>query len=217
MNRLNIINFINPSWYRQITEFLSEHPKYNKLLPIVALDEYPAGFNKNPYESDEKAPKNVFETIVYGVSHSSVEQSVGKEQYAIAIEYLRNTEVFSTNMDFPSTLIPRKSKAFQDLINILLAHDILVNDMQYEHIWMADHVPGIGDSIVELVHLLYAEIDDPKVIPWADSYFKKGIEMFYEIEDATEEQIREITETWKNKKVGVMFIIQYAHYSEFVK
>ena len=51
MNRLNIINFINPSWFKQITEFLTEHPKFGKLIPIVALDEYPNGFNKNPHET----------------------------------------------------------------------------------------------------------------------------------------------------------------------
>ena len=65
MNRLHIINFINPSWYRQINEFLAEHPSFNKLIPIVALDEYPTGFNKNPHETDEDAPRNIFETIIY--------------------------------------------------------------------------------------------------------------------------------------------------------
>ena len=64
MNRLHIINFINPSWYKQITEFLEEQPDFNKLIPIVALDEYPTGFNKNPHETDEDAPRNIFETIM---------------------------------------------------------------------------------------------------------------------------------------------------------
>ena len=36
MNRLSIINFINPSWYTQISEFLIEHPSFSKLIPIVA-------------------------------------------------------------------------------------------------------------------------------------------------------------------------------------
>ena len=45
MNRLHIISFINSSWYTQISEFLQEHPAFNKLIPIVALDEYPNGFN----------------------------------------------------------------------------------------------------------------------------------------------------------------------------
>ena len=216
MNRLYLINFINHRWYKQVSEFLEEHPSFSKLLPIVALDEYPSGFNKNPYESDEDAPRNVFETIVYGVSHSSVEADIGKEQYLTAIKYLRSVNEFSDDMDFPDTLIPRKSEAFQDLINRLLENDIPVNEMQYEHIYIADQVRGIGDSIVELVHLLYAPVDAECVIPYTDSYFVKGIEMFYELENVTEPQIKEITDTWKNKKVGLMFIIQYAHYSQYV-
>ena len=29
-------------------------------------------------------------------------------------------------------------------------------------------------------------------------------------------KLKEYTDTWKNKKVGLMFIVQYAHYSEYV-
>jgi hypothetical protein len=217
MNRLLVINFINQSWYTQVTEFLSQHPEFNKLIPIVALDEYPAGFNKNPHESDDDAPKNIFETIVYGVCHASLENAEGKKQYLIALEYFRNCSVFSDSMVFPESLIARKANTFQDLINRLLENNIVVNEMKYEHLYIADQVRGIGDSIIDLVNLLYAKVDDDCVIPITDSYFIKGIEMMYNIQNPTESQIKEITDTWQNKKVGVMFIIQYAHYSEFVK
>ena len=40
--------------------------------------------------------------------------------------------------------------------------------------------------------------------------------MFYELEDTDKATLKEKTDTWKNKKVGLMFIIQNAHYSEFV-
>ena len=63
MNRLHIISFINSSWYTQISEFLQEHPAFNKLIPIVALDEYPNGFNKNPHEDEKDVPRNIFEII----------------------------------------------------------------------------------------------------------------------------------------------------------
>ena len=81
MNRLHIINFINPSWYRQINEFLEEHPSFNKLIPIVALDEYPNGFNKNPHEDDKDAPRNIFETILYGLAFAGADIDYGKETY----------------------------------------------------------------------------------------------------------------------------------------
>ena len=63
MNRMNIIQFINPTWHKQLIDFLEEHPAFERLLPIVALDEYPCGFNKNPHESEPNAPLNIFETI----------------------------------------------------------------------------------------------------------------------------------------------------------
>jgi hypothetical protein len=40
--------------------------------------------------------------------------------------------------------------------------------------------------------------------------------MFYNLEDTSVENLKEISSKWRNKKVGLMFIVQYAHYSEFV-
>jgi hypothetical protein len=80
MNRLQIINLINSSWYRQITEFLEEQPAFDKLIPIVALDEYPNGFNKNPHEQDDDAPRNIFETILYGLALAGADVEYGKSQ-----------------------------------------------------------------------------------------------------------------------------------------
>ena len=36
------------------------------------------------------------------------------------------------------------------------------------------------------------------------------------INKPTKEKLKSITDTWTNKKVGLMFIVQYAHYSEYV-
>ena len=93
MNRLTIINFINPNWFKQITEFLCEHPKYVKLIPIVALDEYPNGFDKNPHESDENVPLNIFETLIYGLAYANVDIDYGKIQYLLLIKHLRQFKV----------------------------------------------------------------------------------------------------------------------------
>lgn len=217
MNRLNVINFINPSWHKQISEFLTEHPEFNKLIPIVALDEYPTGFNKNPHESEIDAPRNIFETIVYGVSHSGLNVEDGRENYLKSLRFVRNCNVFSENMDFPCEENSRKVAAYQKLINTLLENNILVNEMKYEHLNLAQELNCIPDSTFELIHLLYADIDSESVIPYKDPYFVKGIETFYKLEEEPSyDKMREIIQTWRNKKVGVMFIIQYAHYSEFV-
>ena len=40
--------------------------------------------------------------------------------------------------------------------------------------------------------------------------------LFLSCDHPTKEELKSITDTWTNKKVGLMFIVQYAHYSEFV-
>jgi len=53
-------------------------------------------------------------------------------------------------------------------------------------------------------------------LPYGDKQFKRGMSMFYDLESPTKEELKKITDTWRNKKVGLMFIIQFAHYSEYV-
>ena len=217
MNRLSIINFINPYWHRQITEFLEEHPTFNKLLPIVALDEYPNGFNKNPHETDDDAPKNIFETIIYGVAHAGVDIDYGKKEYLAVITYLRQFDSLQENMNIPIKMQSKKKRTYNDLINTLLKHNISVDELLFSHMPIIEKIWGIGESTTSLLYLLYADVENEKVIPFSDKQFNRGMEMFYKIETPiNKKKLKEYTDTWKNKKVGLMFIVQYAHYSEYV-
>ena len=216
MNRLHIIHFINPSWHKQITDFLEQHPDFNKLLPIVALDEFPPGFNKNPHETDEDAPRNIFETILYGIAHAGVDVDHGKDEYLKVSKHLRTVETLTQNMDFPFTLKPTKKRTYKELINKLLEKNISVNELKYEHMNEIEQVWGITESTVTLLHLLYDDIESDKVLPYSDKQFNRGMCMFYNLENPTKKKLKDITKTWVNKKVGLMFIVQYAHYSEFV-
>jgi hypothetical protein len=216
MERLTIINFINPSWFKQIIEFLDENPDFNKLLPIVALDEYPTGFNKNPHESDPDCPRNIFETLIYGIALAGADVDYGKDQYVKMIKYLREFDVFYEDMEFGFEVEEKKIPIYQALINTLLKNDILVNDLKYEDMPLIETVPDIGESTITLLHLLYDDIESPKCLPYSDKQFKRGMSMFYGLEDTSVEKLKEITSKWRNKKVGLMFIVQYAHYSEFV-
>ena len=216
MNRLNIIHFINPSWHKQITEFLGEHPQFNKLLPIVALDEYPNGFNKNPHETDEHAPINIFETFIYGLAHASVDIDYGKSQYLKLIKYFREVDMFTEDMDLPEDTQPEKVKTYKGMVNTLLENDIIINEMRYEDLHIVENVEGMTESTITLLHLLYDEVTTDRCLPYGDKQFKRGMSMFYDLESPTKEELKKITNTWRNKKVGLMFIIQFAHYSEYV-
>jgi hypothetical protein len=216
MDRLTIINFINPSWFRQITEFLEEHPSFSKLLPIVALDEYPTGFNKNPHESDPDAPVNIFETIIYGLALANVDVDYGKDQYLKMLTYLRATDVFTENMEFPDDIEEKKVRTYRELVNTLLENNIIINEMTFEQLPIVENVWGMTESTITLLHLLYNEIESERCLPYNDKQFKRGMSMFYELEDTSVDKLKAITATWRNKKVGLMFIVQYAHYSEYV-
>lgn len=216
MNRLNIIHFINPSWHKQITEFLGEHPQFNKLLPIVALDEFPNGFNKNPHETDEHSPRNIFETILYGLAHASVDIDYGKAQYLLLKSYFRDTDMFTEDMDLPEDVQSEKVKTYKGMVNTLLENNIIINEMRYEDLHIIENVDGMTESTITLLHLLYDEVTTDRCLPYGDKQFKRGMTMFYDLESPTKEELKKITDTWRNKKVGLMFIIQYAHYSEYV-
>ena len=218
MNRLHIINFINPSWYKQINEFLEEHPSFNKLIPIVALDEYPNSFNKNPHEDEKDAPRNIFETILYGLAFAEADIDYGKTQYLLMLNYFRKNNVFVKDMDMPEDTQPEKIPIYKALVNKLLDKGIIINDLKYtpEHMEIIESVEGMTESTVTLLHLLYDEVTSDKCLPYGDKQFKRGMSMFYDLNKPSKEELKAITDTWTNKKVGLMFVVQFAHYSEFV-
>jgi hypothetical protein len=216
MNRLHIINFINPSWYKQIIEFLDEHPSFKKLIPIVALDEYPNGFNKNPHEDDKDAPRNIFETILYGLALAGADVDYGKSQYLMILNYFRECDVFLEDMELPYETQPEKVPIYNALVNKLINENIMITELKYTDMEIIESVEGMTESTITLLHLLYDKVTSEKCLPYGDKQFKRGMSMFYNLETPTKEQLKRITNTWTNKKVGLMFIVQYAHYSEFV-
>ena len=216
MNKLNVIQFINPSWHRQLTEFLDDHPYMFRLLPIVAIDEYPAGFNKNPQEKDPEAPRNVFETLLYGIAISNVDNNEGRILFIKIATFLRSLNKLEKDLYIPVEMTPRKRRTIQDLINLLIDNGTPPFEMQYSQWQLVYPIDGIGDSVFDLLHLLYAAVDDETVIPYTEPNFVRGMEMMYGVEQPTVEELKEVTKTWRNKKVGTMFITQYAHYSKYV-
>ena len=218
INRLHIISFINFSWYIQISEFLQEHPSFNKLIPIVALDEYPNGFNKNPNEDDKDAPRNLFEIILYGLAFAGADIEYGKYQYLLMTNYFRCCDVFIEDMDMPEDAQPEKVPIYKALINKLLDEDIDVDDLVYtpEHMEIIESVEGMTECTVTLIYLLFDEVTRDRCLPYGDKQFRRGMSMFYGLENPTKAELKAITNTWTNKKVGLMFVVQYAHYSEYV-
>ena len=55
---------------------------------------------------------------------------------------------------------------------------------------------------LDLVYLLYADIDDERVVPYLEEKFIEGMERLYK-KKMSQTEIRQKTDMWKNKKVGV--------------
>jgi hypothetical protein len=119
-------------------------------------------------------------------------------------------------MNFPNIVQPEKVRTYQELINTLLDNNIAITEMKFEDLHIVENVYGMGESTITLLNLLYAGVESESVIPFSDKQFNRGMKMFYELENPTIRELKSYTNTWKNKKVGFMFIIQYAHYSEYV-
>ena len=221
MDNLNIIQYINPNWHSQIITFLKEHAEFYKLLPIVAFDEFPPGFNRNPNECEINPPQNIFETLVYGISHAnSSSLTEGKEQCVAMLAYLRSINAYTeTDITFPETVLSNNAVICKKMVTALIDNDIIINDMSLDDLSVVEQVEGVPKNTIALVYMLYAETNDERVIPYRDSYFTSGMEMLYgwTHESSTKEQIKEKTDTWDNKKVGVMFIIQYAYHYSHIK
>lgn len=214
-NRLVAIKFLNRGWYEQVNEFLIEHPEFNKLIPILAIDEYPAGFNKNPGENNPNAALNIFETILFGVSISNVPQEDGKKQFIELVKYFREVPFYHKDMVPNIKLEDKKLRTYQNLINELIDNEINPNEMTLEDLYIPQRIIGIGDSVLDLVYLLYADTDDERVVPYLEEKFVEGMERLYK-KKLSPTEIKMKADTWKNKKVGVMFITQYAYYYKYL-
>jgi hypothetical protein len=211
MYRLNLAKFLNRGWYDQVNDFLLENPEFNKLLNILAVDEYPAGFNKNPGENNPYAALNIFETILFGISISNVPQEDGKKQFVELVKYFREVPFFHENMVPNVKLEDKKLRTYQNFVNELLENEINPNEMTLDDLYIPQRIIGIGDSVLDLVYLLYADIDDKRVVPYSEEKFVEGMERLYK-KKMTQNEIKQKAYGWKNKKVGVMFITQYAYY-----
>jgi hypothetical protein len=215
MNKLAAVKLLNRGWYEQVSEFLIEHPEFNKLIHILAIDEYPVGFNKNPGENNPYAALNIFETILFGISISNVPQEEGKKKFIELVKYFREVPFYHIDMVPNVQLEEKKLKTYQNFINQLIENEINPNEMTLDDLDIPQRIIGIGDSVLDLVYLLYAKTDDERVVPFLEEKFVEGMERLYK-KKMTHYEIKQKVDTWKNKKVGVMFITQYAYYYKYL-
>lgn len=215
MNKLAAVKLLNRGWYEQVNEFLIDHPEFNKLIHILAIDEYPVGFNKNPGENNPYAALNIFETILFGISISNVPQEDGKKKFVELVKYFREVPFYHIDMVPNVQLEERKLKTYQNFINQLIENEINPNEMTLDDLDIPRGIIGIGDSVLDLVYLLYAKTDDERVVPYLEEKFVEGMERLYR-KKMTQYEIKQKVDTWKNKKVGVMFITQYAYYYKYL-
>jgi len=215
MERLVFIGLINPEWYKQINDFLEENPTYKKLIPIVAVDQHPNGFN--PSDVDEFSPTNIFETMLHGLAFAE-ESNIDYPayQYRILVTYLRKTKL-TKDMDFPPEISERKVRTYRELINTILDNGIEANDFKYQDFHLVENIYGMSESTITLIHLLHDELTSDRCIPYGNKQFVNGIMMFYKLDTPpTLEFMKEVTSKWTNKKVGLMFIVQCAHFGQYI-
>jgi len=218
MNRLVLIGLINNSWFKQIAQFLQENDDFVRLLPIVAFDEYPPGYNKNPNENNPENPSTIFETLIYGISTGGFTLVQGKKEYARILGFIKENNTFEKMQKFPFKIPPKKLKTYHDIFDILIDNNINPKEMQFQHIELIKDVVGVTANNLAVLYLLYADINDERVLPYHDPQFKDGMQKYYKLpNNYVKEDLQKLTAQWRNKKVGMMFVIQYLHYSHHLE
>jgi hypothetical protein len=205
-----LIASLDPEWYCQIANFVEENPEFCVLLPYASLTRYLVGFNKNPGEEyNPYAPCNIFETVCYGICNAGVNYKYGMTQFKQLVSYLRTVEL-TKNMEFPFKVQPKKLQIYKDLINTLLEQNINPLNVTLEFV-KNTKIKGIGVTTISLCEQLYGE--ETENLPYTDRGFITGFSKLYGIDKPTKRQILEITQKWKNKKVGSMFMFQCFQYT----
>lgn len=209
-SRLNLIASLDPEWYSQIVHFVEDNPEFNVLLPFASVTRYPMGYNKNPGETyDSYAPCNIFESLIYGIATSGVRMTYGYAQYKQIITYLRESNYFEKDMEFPFKVQPKKVQIYKNLINILLENGIDICKMSLLDLEIVKKVKGIGVTTISICEELFG---DMRTVPYSDRGFVKGFGKLYKIDKPTKKQLIETTNKWRNKTVGTMFMFQCYYY-----
>ena len=84
--------------------------------------------------------------------------------------------------------------------------------MSLSDLEIVKQIKGIGVTAISVCEQLFG---DMQTLPYSDRGFIKGLSKLYKIDKPTKKQIIEITNKWKNKTVGTMFMFQSYYY--FIK
>lgn len=217
-HRLSILKQVNPIYAEEIESFVKNNPEFLKVGHILALSEYPHGYNKNPGEKyNPLAPTTIFEHLVYYIACIGVNYDYALKQWEIILKTLRNKSVYQNDMldklDL-SVLQKKKQQIYKDLCILLRKYEIFPNNsLNYQQVInICKELKGVGQGCVNHLTLFYGDKNNVSV-DYTDFTFMKGFIKFYNLQEKpTKKEILKLTSNWSNIKIGNMFMFQCAHY-----
>ena len=102
-------------------------------------------------------------------------------------------------MEFPFEVEEIKKRTYKELINTILDSNIAITELKYEQMHVVENVWNMTESTITLLHLLYGNLENENVLPFGDKQFKRGMQMFYELENTDKETLK--------KKVGRAVVV----------
>jgi hypothetical protein len=201
MNGVRMIQLlsVDEEWGIRIFKFMEKYNEFEKYLYLAPLTRHPV--------ENHDGPKNVFEEILHCICSSGVRSQYGIDLFKNVRSHLIN---HYPNVDFPFNVPNQKRKSIVSLIDKILYHHMIPEQLTYEtfNMYQFSNVFGVGETTVYMINAKYG--NDYSVLPLTDRTFQKGMKKLYG--NITITQMRNIAERWDDKQVAIGMIRSISHY-----
>lgn len=201
MNEIRMIQLltIDEEWGIRIFQFMEKFNEFERYLYLAPL-------TRQPIE-DKDGPKNVFEEILHCICSSGVRVQYGVDLFKNVRSHLVK---HYPNVDFPFNIPDLKRKSISSLIDKVLYHRMIPEQLTYEtfNMYHFSNVFGVGETTVYVINVKYG--NNYNVLPFTDRTFQKGMKKLYG--NITVTEMRKIAERWNDKQVAVGMIRSISHY-----
>lgn len=210
MNRLELINMINPVWAATIYNFIQQYPEfkpYEYLIPINEIEPIPY-----------KNVNTLFEAIIHYICSAGVRYTYAIKQWEL-IYPLINCDDWETviensiNLRDNPHIQNKKREIYFNLVQFMNENNLNHKNLTVSHLKILQkNISGIGVGCIAWCKRYFTFHDD--CIEYTDIYFKKG---FVKIYDTTSLTLRkQKAEEWQNNNFGRianLFIMQIGGYA----
>lgn len=196
MNKLEIIQLVNPEWGILLQCFLMDYPEfkpYSYRLPMSPS--YPL-----PFEN----VNTLFQAIFYYICASGVNFNYALKQWEYIYPLINTNnweELCERVMNFRADqrIQPKKREIYYNICEFMKLQNLTHNTIQPDNVsLLKENVKGIGVGCIAWIKKHFTSSDD--CVEYTDIYFKKGFKILYK--NDTLKMRKNKADEWKEKGYG---------------